>query len=351
MKWRGVVYWGTPLLALLVLLAALAFLLEYRTQFATRRLGQYLLAHNAQRPRQGAIWQAIQGSQASRALLSPISDDEIELGNIPPELLRCTYEIETRSSSLVLRTRPRAAAMQPGRASREEMQALARSLNAYSVGEDLLNGAILSRLLYQQQARTRLAALLSDGGIFPALDHELRTQEIPDSWRFAEMSVPRRSYWQMRLRRWYEGALDGEPAGLSSAPADTQVVVDEVAGSPEPAAEPSSDLYADLYYSSSKPREASREKALDRAVEREYLYQRTCVNLIDSWTDSLYTRGFLRLTGAWSDGVEFRAPVLFDGSGLTGKAFLENRYSVKFTIPLETAVAALGPGALDTGEE
>lgn len=180
-RWRSLLCLGGSILFLPVLLASLAVLLEYRTHVISVQLGEYLLTHNAQRPKRGAIWQAIKGSRESRALLAPIPPDKMELSNIPPALLRSTYDIEVRSSSLVLRAEGRATPLQPGRASREEMQALARSLNAFSVGKDLLHSAILSTPHFRQQARFRLDSMLADGAIFPALDRQMSRKEIPES--------------------------------------------------------------------------------------------------------------------------------------------------------------------------
>ena len=67
-RWLTLTLLAALLCALPIALGTLAFVLEYRTQFITTRLGQYLLAHNAQRPRKGSIWQAIEWYAARRWL-------------------------------------------------------------------------------------------------------------------------------------------------------------------------------------------------------------------------------------------------------------------------------------------
>ena len=72
--------------------------------------------------------------------------------------------------------------------------------------------------------------------------------------------------------------------------------------------------------------------------------------LVEHWADSLYTRDYLRLTGAWADGHSFRAPLLFQEQGLSGRAFLADGSTVRFTVPRELAGALRGPGVLPGDE-
>ncbi|MFH1567931.1 MAG: hypothetical protein ABIL09_08005 [Gemmatimonadota bacterium] len=324
--------------AAILALAAGGLVLEYRTQYVATRLGQYLLAHNAQRPRAGAIWQAIEGSRQQRTRQAPVAPAELDLTSTPAVVMQTSYEVEMGTASLLLQARPLYAPLQPGHTTREQMGWLARNLAAYRAGQKLLGAALLPEAPYRRRARARLDSLLAGGDLFPLLDQALRHRGVLPAWLFAVQTPPDSSYWQARLLGWLQEAT---VAGTDTLRPWTWPAPDSAAGPPDTnsVALPLADAYPTALHPVPWP-PSSPVPGL--AVDQERAYQEACVTLHQYWADSLYTRDYLRLVGAWTDGQRLSASALLQESELAGQALFADGCALPFSLSRERAARAVG---------
>jgi hypothetical protein len=293
-------------LVLPALLAGIGLGLEYHDQYISSRIGQYLLLHNDQRPQQGAIWDAIRDNRSGRLGLltvrpGGIDPESIDPGSIPAALLRWDYSVEMGPTSIVLESSPRGSIIEPGHARRDEIQALASSLRAYRLGQDLLHKAAFGTDQYERRADHLLDSLLSDGGLFVMIDQRLATEQAHDSYILARMPRREQLLWQRRLAKWRRGT--GRQRSYRSGVADSA----NAAGA----------AVADR----------------DRGGTQEQLYREICRELLDSWSDSLYTKDFLRLTDGWSNGGGYSAMATREQADWQGRAYMGNGDVLEFVIP------------------
>jgi len=267
--------------------------LEHRTHWIARRLGTYLLQRNEARPARGSVWQGILASRRTRSSLeSSTWADSLQQETIPQAVLHGRYLVDRRSADfLVLRVDSRPMSLRPGRLTGPQMQELARSLQAYTQGRQLLAHVSLPRDPFQVHARIRAQLALEDGSLFPLLHQRLLAANSPRAWNFVRMSTEDRQYWHEHLDQILAG-----PSGEG-------------------------------------------ETSLEPTPEVVDVLQ----SLIRTWEDSLYAAEIQRLQQAWESSADFELRIVRNMDTFTGYAVAAGELPVRFTIPACRADAARGP--------
>ena len=296
---------GLVLPALILSLIGLAGLvLEYHTGWVAASLGEYLLRRNPERDQRGVVWQGIRATRESRSQLAerPPSDS-LRLAALPASLRHCQYQAAPAAANRVLlRSRARAAPLRLERADRAQMEDLARSLQVYRRGAQLLAQIELPREVYRAHARIQAEIALEDGSLFPWLHRALLAAGSSEGWSFIRMSPADRAYWRAQL-----------------AP----------------------------LLSPSEPAAAGRQRALPDTAS---LLPRMCADLLRAWEDSLYAVDTRRLQQAWNGGAEMQIRLVRSMDRFTGYAIVDDDPPARFSLPAARAAAALGPDLLPGGE-
>ncbi len=291
-----------PGILFLVGLAGLA--LEYRTGWIAAGLGEYLLRRNPERGERGVVWQAIRASRDSRSQLGERAPrDSVRLEALPSSLRHCQYQAGPPAANRVmLRSRPRPAPLRLERADRAQMKDLARSLQLYRQGAQLLADIELPREVYRAHARIQAQIALEDGSLFTWLHRALLAAGSSEGWSFTRMSPTDRAYGRAQLAPL-----------LSPADADS----------------------------------ADRQGALHDTTS---LLPRMCADLLRAWEDSLYATDLQRLRQAWAGGEEMQIRLVRSMDRFTGYAIVGDDPPARFSLPAARVAAALGPHLLPGDE-
>ena len=267
--------------------------MEYRAQFFTRRLGLFLLERNRERPTRGSVWQGILASRRTRSSLGnpPSFPTSPELGTIPQAILQHRYRMDQRSANfLILRVDRRTLPLHPERLSSTQMQELARSLQIYDRGRELLSHIELPRDSFRIHARIRAQLHLEDGSLFPILHAQLLARDAPEAWDFVRMSEADRRYWKDLLAQ----VLDPLPQGDADLPEQIPQVVTALR------------------------------------------------SLVSTWEDSLLANEISHLRKTWESSSEFELRIVRNMDIFTGYAVAPGEYPIPFTIPALKAESLLG---------
>ena len=295
--------WVIALSLPLLLLSGLGFgalWLEYRAQFFTRHLGLLLLEHNGERPTRGSVWQGILASRRTRSSLeNPSSPSTLEPGTIPRAILQHRYEMDQRSANfLILRVDRRILPLHPERLTSTQMQELARSLQVYEQGRELLSHIDLPRDPFRIHARIRAQLHLEDGSLFPLLHAQLLAADAPEAWNFVRMSETDRRYWKDLLAQ----VLDPPSEGDANLPEQAPQVV------------------AALNF------------------------------LVRTWEDSLLADELHHLRETWDSSPDVELRIVRNMDVFTGYAVLPGELPAPFTIPALKAESLLGIAVRQEGE-
>ncbi len=327
LKWQRPAAIIAAALILPATLGAIALTLELQDRLVSQRIGQYLLRHNNQRSKSGAIWDAIRGSDSGRLGLltadpesirswsresGTTSSGSIESGDIPGVLLKWDFRVEVRPTSLVLESSPRDTAIAPGNARRGDIQALAASLRAYRLGQDLLHRAALETRQHETRTSQFLDSLLVTDELIPVIDGQLHARRAPPRFLLGQMSVAQQDHWRQYLQQWRDGRHTAIRSGIEKL------------------------------FDSSPP---------DPDSEQGRFYKRICRALLEEWSDSLYTSDFLRLTDGWSKGGGYSALVSREEADWRGRAVLGNGDVLEFVIPSAIMPSTILPDSVGYDSE
>ncbi len=302
-KWKQRLAISAAAVVLPLLLVCVALVLEIKDQYFSVRIGQYLLTHNDQRLKRGAVWDEIRGSNSGQLGLRTTRSEAIETSSIPAVVLRWEYKVEVGPTSLVLESFRRNTTLEPGSASRSDIQTLAASLRAYRLGQDLLHKAVIESKQYELRARQLLDSLLADGQLLTLIDGQIGARRVPDSYLFGQMPASERNRWRDRLQQWRKPRHRGMRSGLDKLRTVRN---------------------GDLGWNT------------ETGGEQIRVYKGICRTLEENWADSLYTNDFLRLTDAWSKGGGYSAVATREGDDWQGRAITGTGDVLEFVIPEAT---------------
>ena len=184
--------------------------LEYQTQYAARHIGAYLLRHNQQRQPRGALWQGILASRRTRLALA---DSLAEFASVPQRtplpVLHNRYSLQQHGPyAAFLKVRRRPTALQPDRLAPEMLRELARSLQVYQQGRDLLSRASMPSAPLRVHALIGTQIALEDGALFPRLHRHLLALDASEAWTFLRMDEEEQDFWRTHLSPLLETELD-----------------------------------------------------------------------------------------------------------------------------------------------
>ena len=284
----------------LTILALGALWWEQHTHGSTRWLGGYLLEHNSDREQRGSVWKGILASRQTRTHLQETpSVPYLEPATLPESLLRNRYWEARRSANfLVLRHHRRATPLHPEKLSALQMQELARSLQIFQRGKQLLANLTLSPDAYRIHAHIRAQIALEDGSLFPLLHRRLLADNAPTAWDFVHMSADDQRYWRASI----------DPAITPGSAEDSTL--------------------------------AKRAPQVADAVR----------SLVQSWADSLLMAEIRLLRTAWETGPSFQLRIVRNMDTFTGYAVLPGELPIPFDLPARQAEELLGLTS-DIGEQ
>lgn len=265
---------------------------EQSTHWPTRWLGSYLLERNAGREPRGSVWKGILASRQTRTHLQETpSAPFLETATLSQSLLQNRYWEARRSANfLVLRHHRCATPLHPEKLSALQMQELARSLQVFQQGKQLLATLSLSPDPYRIHARIRAQIALEDGSLFPLLHQRLLRVSAPVAWDFVRMSADDIHYWREAIG----------PALTPGSPEDSTLA-------------------------------AQAPQVVDAV---RYLVQ--------TWADSLLTAEVLLLRTAWETGPSFQLRIVRNMDTFTGYAVLPGELPIPFDLPARQAEELLG---------
>ena len=182
--------------------ACVLFLLEYRTQYATRYIGQYLMQQNPKRQPGGALWQGILASRQTRMALSDsLAEVPLEPRQAPLPVLQNHYQLQYHGAhAAFFSVARRDTALQPDLLSPETRRELAYSLQIYEQGRYLLTqAAVPGDASYHLHALIGAQIALEDGSLFYQLHQRLLAKDEPEAWTFLKMKEEDMAYWRQHL--------------------------------------------------------------------------------------------------------------------------------------------------------
>ena len=184
--------------------------LEYQTQYAARHIGAYLLRHNQERQPRGALWQGILASRRTRlALADSLAEFELAPQSTPLPVLHNRYRLQQHGPyAAFLKVQRRPASLQPDRLAPETLRELARSLQVYEQGRDLLLQASMPADPLRIHALIGAQIALEDGALFPQLHRRLLALNAPEAWTFLRMDGEEQDFWRTHLSPLLETELD-----------------------------------------------------------------------------------------------------------------------------------------------
>ena len=181
--------------------ACVLFLLEYRTQYAARYIGQYLMQQNSNRQPRGALWQGILASRQTRMALSDsLAEAPLEPSQTPLPVLQNHYQLQYHGThAAFFAVAQRDTALQPDLLSPENLRELAYSLQIYEQGRSLLTQAIVPDHGSYLRALVGAQIALEDGSLFYQLHKCLLAKDEPEAWTFLKMKEEDMAYWRQHL--------------------------------------------------------------------------------------------------------------------------------------------------------
>ncbi|MYI62002.1 MAG: hypothetical protein F4105_10105 [Gemmatimonadetes bacterium] len=181
--------------------ACVLFLLEYRTQYAARYIGQYLMQQNSNRQPRGALWQGILASRQTRMALSDsLAEAPLEPSQTPLPVLQNHYQLQYHGThAAFFAVAQRDTALQPDLLSPENLRELAYSLQIYEQGRSLLTQAIVPDHGSYLRALVGAQIALEDGSLFYQLHKCLLAKDEPEAWTFLKMKEEDMAYWREHL--------------------------------------------------------------------------------------------------------------------------------------------------------
>ena len=265
---------------------------EQSTRWPSRRLGSYLLERNAGREQLGSVWKGILASRQTRTHLQETPPTPyLEPATLPGSLLQNRYWEARRSANfLVLRQYRRATPLHPERLSVLQMQELARSLQVFQQGKQLLANLSLSPDPYRIHARIRAQIALEDGSLFPLLHQRLLAENAPVAWDFVHMSAADERYWRESI----------DPALTPGSAEDSTL--------------------------------AKQAPQVADAVR----------SLVQTWADSLLAAEVRLLRTAWENGPSFQLRIVRNMDTFTGYAVPPGELPIPFDLPTRQAEELLG---------
>ncbi len=181
--------------------AGVLFLLEYRTQYVARYIGQYLMQQNSKRQPGGALWQGILASRQTRMALSDsLAEVPLEPRQAPLPVLQNHYQLQYHGThAAFFAVARRDSALQPDLLSPENLRELAYSLQIYEQGRLLLTQAIVPDHGSYLRALVGAQMALEDGSLFYQLHKSLLAKDEPEAWTFLRMKEEDMAYWRQHL--------------------------------------------------------------------------------------------------------------------------------------------------------
>ncbi len=181
--------------------ACVLFLLEYRTQYVARYIGQYLMQQNSKRQPGGALWQGILASRQTRMALSDsLAEVPLEPRQAPLPVLQNHYQLQYHGThAAFFAVARRDTALQPDLLSPENLRELAYSLQIYEQGRSLLTQAIVPDHGSYLRALVGAQIALEDGSLFFHLHKCLLAKDEPEAWTFLKMKEEDMAYWRQHL--------------------------------------------------------------------------------------------------------------------------------------------------------
>ena len=208
--------------ALALVLGACMLVLEYRTQYAARYIGAYLLRHNADRQPRGALWQGILASRRARLALADSSAD-LAPQSAPDPVLQHRYSLQHHGPhAVLLRVQRRQQSLQLDGPAPEVLRELARSLQVYERGRALLARAELPADPLYIHALIGAQIALEDGALFTQLHRRLLALDAVEAWTFLRMDTDEKAYWRTLLDPYLQAASTA--ADLEVAPVVRQAL-------------------------------------------------------------------------------------------------------------------------------
>ena len=181
--------------------AGALFYAEYRTQFAARYVGQYLVWQNPVREPGGALWQGILASRQTRmSLYDSLAETSIEPSQTPLPVLQNHYQLQYHGTNAAFfAVTRRDTALQPDHLSPENLRELAYSLQIYEQGRSLLTQALVPDHGSYLRALVGAQIALEDGSLFYQLHKNLLAKDEPEAWTFLKMKEEDMAYWRQHL--------------------------------------------------------------------------------------------------------------------------------------------------------
>ena len=201
--------------------------LEYKTLFAARHIGEYLMRHNHERQPRGTLWQGLITSRQTRlALADSLAGLTIKPHSTPFPVLQNDYRLQHHGTNAVfLRVTKRTTHLKPELLAPGTLRELSRSLQIYQGGLHLLANAVIPTEPLRIHALIATQIALEDNTLFSTLHRHLIALNSTEAWTFLRMEPEEMEFWRSHLRPLIE--IDPDSSDLEVSPS-IQRAIDEI---------------------------------------------------------------------------------------------------------------------------
>ena len=175
--------------------------LEYKTLFAARHIGEYLMRQNHERQPRGALWQGLIASRQTRlALADSLAGLTIKPHSTPFPVLQNHYRLQHHGPNAVfLRVTKRTTHLKPELLAPGTLRELSRSLQIYQDGLHLLTNAAIPTEPLRIHALIATQIALEDNTLFSTLHRHLIALNSTEAWTFLRMEPEEMEFWRSHL--------------------------------------------------------------------------------------------------------------------------------------------------------